>query len=136
MATLVADKGEQGASFVLSSADTEIMTYDQIQNNVTNATEVNGTTIAAVPADKRLIITSVSVTSQGSAELKIYNSPNSASITGATKIGQLDCFSDTSNASYISMPCYWIITAGNYFVLRSTVNFIQQVHCRGFLEDV
>ena len=136
MATIVADKGTQGIRFVLTSADTEIFTWNQVQLNTLDAAEVNGVTIAPVPVDKKLVITNISSTNQSGAELKIYNSPTTNSIVGATKIGQIDCFSNDGAGAFTNVPCFFEFAAGRFLVLHSTVNFIQQVYCRGFLEDV
>ncbi len=134
MVQIIADKGTQGVTLILESGDEEIMTYNQAQANVNNASEVNSVTIAPVPAGKTLYITNVTMFATSTADVQFYNSPNSASITGATQIGSNYVTGSDPAQANATIPCFWKIDAGRYFVIREgSGGGTGFVFCRGVL---
>ena len=135
MATLVSDKGNQGQTWVLNSTDTPVMTWNQVGGNTPNASEVNGTTIAPVPAGKELIITNCIMLATSTADVQVFNSASSGSATG-TQLGQnyIEADEETSN---VNMPVYWKLDAGRYLVVKEgSAGANCQIYCRGFLRVV
>lgn len=132
MATVVSSKGNNGFTIVLNSTDTPIMTENTPQSALANATEINGVTIAPVPVGKKLIITSICVTSDNTPSILCYNSPTSGTAAGTT------IYKSTS-ASFgtgLYESVYWEFAAGQYFVVREDGGGGQaQIRCMGVLTD-
>ena len=131
MVTPIASKSKQGISFIVDTGDVPIQTNQQMQSATQNANERTGVTIAPVPAGKELIITSITSLTSAAFDMDIWDSPNSASTTGATNIGQLI---QPTNTLY-TFPVYYKIAAGRYFVLREAGGGTSQIYCQGILGD-
>ncbi len=134
MAQIVTNKSVEGFTAVLSATDTPIQTWQQTENNTNNASEINGTTINPVPATKKLVVTSVTyLISRTGLDLAFYNSGSSAT-AGGTQLGQMISDSTFLNTPF-TQPVYWVIPAGNYFVMSEGGTGKAQIMCQGYITD-
>ena len=134
MAQIISNKSAQGFTAVLSATDTAIQTWQQTESNTNNASEVNGTTINPVPATKKLVITSVTyLISRTGLDLAFYNSGTSGT-AGGTQVGQIIGDSTFKNTPF-TQPVYWVIPAGNYFVMSEGGGGKAQIMCQGYITD-
>ncbi|MDG2265896.1 MAG: hypothetical protein P8L91_02825 [Candidatus Marinimicrobia bacterium] len=133
MASVVSSKGTQGFTIVLASTDTPIQTFQTLQSQTQNATEVNGVTISPVPVGKKLIVTSITMTSDNTPQGAVYNGIASGSNVGATQLYQATSASFNTG---LHQSVFWEIPAGNYLVVEEAGSGGQvQMFLTGVLTD-